>query len=84
MLESLQQTWQQYCTELPGYHTPNAKVQLLSPQVLLTTVGGQAIPTNADLQIHLNNGINLVVKYCPRSNPPLLSFCNDTVYFDFE
>ena len=68
--------------ELPGYHIPNAGVRLLSPQVLLATVGGQATQTTTDLQIHLNNGISLVAKYCPRSNLPLLSCCeNDTSCF---
>ena len=47
--------------ELPGYHIPTAGVQLLSPQVLLTTVGGQAIQTTTDLKIHLNNRINLLL-----------------------
>jgi hypothetical protein len=31
--------------ELMGYHIPNAEVRLLSPQVLLNTIGGKAIQT---------------------------------------
>ena len=31
-------------------HFPNAGVRLLSPQILLTTVGGQAVQTTTDLQ----------------------------------
>ena len=63
--------------ELPGYHIPNAEVRLLSPQVLLATVGGQAIQTTTDLRIHLNNGISLVARYCPHSNLPLLPCCEN-------
>ena len=61
--------------ELPGYHIPNAGVCFLSTKVLLTTVGGQAVQTTTDLKIHLNNGISLVARYCPRSNLTLLSCC---------
>ena len=61
--------------ELTEYHIPNARVQLLSPQVLLATVGRQATQTTRGLHIHLNNGISLVARYCPHSNLPLLSCC---------
>ena len=62
--------------ELPGYHIPNAKVWLLRPQVLLMTAGGQAIQTTASYRISLDKGIELVAQYCPRSNLPMLSYCN--------
>ena len=62
--------------ELPGYHIPNAEVRLLSPQVLLMTLGGQAIQTTAAYRINLDNGIDLVAQYCPRSNLPMLSCCD--------
>ena len=64
--------------DLPGYHIPNAEVRLLSPQVLLSTVGGssKAIQTPADLIFCLGNGVELQAHYCPRSNLPLLSICD--------
>ena len=50
----------------------NAEVQLLSPQVLLATVGGssKAVQTTVDLVLCLGNGIELLAQYCPRSNLP--------------
>ena len=63
--------------ELLGYHSPNAEVRLLSPQVLLMTIEGQAIQTTASYRINLDNGIDLVAQYFPRRNLPLLS-CSDT------
>ena len=64
--------------DLPGYHIPNAEVRLLSPQVLLSTVGGssKAVQTTADLVLCLGNGVELLAQYCPRSNLPLLSICD--------
>ena len=64
--------------DLPGYHIPNAEVRLLSPQVLLSTVGGsaKAVQTTADLILCLGNGVELQAQYCPRSNLPLLSICD--------
>ena len=53
--------------ELPGYHVPNAGVRLLGPQVLLTTVGGQAMQITTDLQIRLNTGISHVAGYYPHT-----------------
>ena len=63
--------------DLPGYHIPNAEVRLLSPQVLLSTVGGssKAVQTTADLVLCLGNGVELLVQYCPHSDLPLLSIC---------
>ena len=50
--------------ELPGYYIPSADVRLLSPQVMLSTLGGQAVQTPTDLSIHLDSGIELVARYC--------------------
>ena len=46
--------------ELPGYYIPSADVQLLSPKVMLSTLGGQAVQTPTDLSIHLDSGIELL------------------------
>jgi hypothetical protein len=65
--------------ELPVYHIPNDGVHRLSPWVSLVMVGGQVIHTTTDLQIHLNNDISLVARYCPHSNPSLLSCCKKAI-----
>jgi hypothetical protein len=80
--------------ELMGYHIPNAEVRLLSPQVLLNTIGGKAIQTVQGIDIILNNGLNLNAKFCPRSNLPLIPlslknnrkycFWNDTFGFEAD
>ncbi len=56
-----------------GYHIPTAKVKLLSPQVLLQTVGGHAFQTVQGIDFTLDNGFQMVAKFCPQSNLPLLS-----------
>jgi hypothetical protein len=68
--------------ELMGYHIPNAEVHLLSPQVLLNTIGGKAIQTVQGIDIILDNGFNVNAKFCPRSNFPLipLSLKNNCKY----
>jgi hypothetical protein len=58
--------------ELMGYHIPNAEVCLLSPQVLLNTIGSKAIQTVQGIDIILKNGSNVYGKFCPRSNLPLI------------
>jgi hypothetical protein len=58
--------------ELLGYHIPKAEVRLLSPQVLLRTIGGQALQTTINIEISLDNGIKLLAIFCPRSNLPIL------------
>jgi hypothetical protein len=58
--------------ELLGYHLPKADVRLLSPQVLITTIGGQSLQTDKEIDTSLNNGINLFAQYCPQSNLPLI------------
>jgi hypothetical protein len=58
--------------ELMGYHIPNAEVCLLSPQVLLNTIGGKALQTVQGINIILDNGFNLNAKFCPQSNLPLI------------
>ncbi len=50
--------------ELMGYHVPNAEVCLLSPQVLLNTIGGKAIQTVQGIDITLDN-FNVNAKFCP-------------------
>ncbi len=54
--------------ELKGYHIPNAKVCLLSPQVLLKTIGGHALQTVNKINIAVENGINLCTQFCLQSN----------------
>ncbi len=48
--------------ELFGYHMPKADVRLLSPQVLITTIGGQLLQTDRGIDITLKKGINLLVQ----------------------
>ncbi len=45
--------------ELMGYHIPNAEVCLLSPQVLLNTIGGKVVQTVQGIDIILDNGFNI-------------------------
>jgi hypothetical protein len=59
--------------EVVGYHIPTAKVWLLSPQVLLQTVGGHAFQTIQGIDFTLDNGFQMVTKFCPQNNLPLLS-----------
>jgi hypothetical protein len=59
--------------ELLGYHMPKADVRLLSPHVLVKTIGGQLPQTDKKIDIALNNGINLFAQYCPQSNLPIIS-----------
>jgi hypothetical protein len=68
--------------ELMGYYIPNAELCLLSPQVLLNTIGGKAIQTVQGINIILDNGSNVYAKFCPRSNLPLipLSLENERKY----
>jgi hypothetical protein len=68
--------------ELMGYHIPNVEVRLLSPQVLLNTIGGKAIQTVQGINIILDNGFNVNAKFFPQSNlPPIpLSLENDRKY----
>ncbi len=58
--------------ELLGYHIPKAEVRLLSPQVLIRTIGGQALQTTTNIKITLDDGIKLCATFCPRSNLPIL------------
>jgi hypothetical protein len=69
--------------ELMGYHIPNAEVCLLSPQVLLNTIGGKAIQTVQGIDIILDNGFNVNAKFCPQSDLPLipLSLKNNRKYW---
>ncbi len=58
--------------EVPGYHMPKAEVCLLSPQVLLQTIGGHSNQTANGIDISLNNGINISATYCKQSNLPII------------
>jgi hypothetical protein len=53
--------------ELLGYHIPKAEVHLLSPQVLLRTIGGQALQITINIEITLDNGIELVQHFVPEA-----------------
>ena len=58
--------------EVLGYHIPTAKVCLLSPQVLLKTIGGQALLNGSEIKFNLDNGHEFSARLCPRSNLPLI------------
>jgi hypothetical protein len=58
--------------KLKGYHMPNAKVRLLSPQILIKTVGGRSLQTKKGVELTLDNSVNLFAQYCPHSNLSLL------------
>ena len=58
--------------ELLGYNIPTAEVRLLSPQVLLKTIGRYSRQTIRGIDINLDNGIKMNSVFCPRSNLPLL------------
>ena len=55
-----------------GYHMPTAEVRLLSPQVLLQTVGGYTHQTADRLDISLDNWVNVSATYCQQSNLPVI------------
>jgi hypothetical protein len=58
--------------EILGCHMPMAEVRLLSPQVLLQTIGGHSIQTTNGIDISLDNGINISATYCQQSNLPVI------------
>jgi hypothetical protein len=58
--------------ELMGYHIPNTDVRLLSPQVLIRTLGGHAFLNNQGMDISLDNGKVLSANYCPCTNLPMV------------
>jgi len=58
--------------ELMGYHIPTAKVRLLSPQVLLQTVGGSAVMKENKIKFNLDIGHQFSARFCSRSNLPLI------------
>ncbi len=60
--------------DLHGYHIPNAKVCLLSPQVLLSTYGSHTKQTTCKVEVCLADGVILIAHLCPRSCLPLLLF----------
>jgi hypothetical protein len=59
--------------ELLGSPIPNAKVPLLSPQVLLKTIGGHALQNDKEIAIVLDNGLTFGAKHCQKSNLPLIT-----------
>ena len=61
-----------FSVEVVGYHIPTAEVRLLSPQVLLQTVGGQAFQNAHGIDLSLDNGSQMSAKLCPHSNLPML------------
>ena len=69
--------------ELLGYHMPTAEVRLLSPQVLLQTVGGHTLQTMNGVDISLDNGIRVLAAYCPQSNLPVIPLMNRKETFCF-
>jgi hypothetical protein len=64
--------------EVKGYHIPHADVRLLSPQIVLSTIGGTSLQTTNGVKINLDNGIALFAPYCPHSNLPLLLLAKNT------
>ena len=58
--------------DLPGYHIPNAEVRLLSPQVMLPIMDGQASISSTSIDLRLKDGVKLVAPFCPRSRLPML------------
>jgi hypothetical protein len=58
--------------KLMGYHIPNTDVCLLSPQVLIWTLGGHALLDNQGMDISLDNGMVLSANYCPYTNLPMV------------
>jgi hypothetical protein len=57
---------------------PHAHVRLISPQVLLTTIGGSSLQTRHGVEFNLDNGVTLFAHHCPHSNLPLLPLA-DTI-----
>ena len=68
---------EQVSIELLGYHIPTADVRLLSPQVLLKTIGGYSKQTVHGVQVSLDNGIKLSAAFCPRSNLPIIPLAHE-------
>jgi hypothetical protein len=64
--------------EVKGYHIPHADIRLLSPQVLLSAMGGSSIQTTGGVELKLDNGIALFAPHCPHSNLPLLPLADSS------
>jgi hypothetical protein len=62
-----------FSIEVVGYHIPTAEVRLLSPQVLLQTVGGHAFQHAQGIDFLVDNGFQMSAVLCPHSNLSLLS-----------
>ncbi len=63
--------------ELLGYHIPNADMRLLSPQVLLKTIGGYSKQAVHGITVSLANGIKLSATFCPCSNLPIIPLAHE-------
>jgi hypothetical protein len=64
--------------ELLGYNIPNTDVLLLSPQVLIQTLGGHALLNNQGMDISLDDGMDLFANYCPCTNLPMVPLALST------
>jgi hypothetical protein len=62
--------------EVKGYHMPHADIRLLSPQVLISTIGGSSLKTRTWVQLYLDSGVTLFAPHCLHSNLPLLPLAN--------
>ncbi len=58
--------------EVRGYHMPHADIRLLSPQVLISTIGGSSLRTMTGVALKLDNSVTLFAPHCPHRNLPLL------------
>jgi hypothetical protein len=64
--------------ELTGYHISNTDVHLISPQVLIPTLGGHALLNNQGM-VSLDDGTVLSGNYCPcTSNLPMVPLALST------
>jgi hypothetical protein len=61
-----------------GYHIPTTDVRLLSPQVLIRTLGGHALLNNQGMDISLDNRMILSANYCPCTNLPMVPLALST------
>jgi hypothetical protein len=55
---------------------PHGDIWLLSPQVLISTIGGSSLQTMTGVELNLDNGVTLFAPHCPHSNLPLLPLAN--------
>jgi hypothetical protein len=70
--------------ELMGYHIPNTDVCLLSPQVLIRTLGGHALLNNQGMDISLDDGMVLSANYCALSMSTWYCFWSDAFGYSVQ